>query len=974
MEKGEAEEKRRPFFREIRRYYCEYCGICRSKKTLIASHILAQHKDEMDWDKGDEEVEVDKCNTCEECGASFNKPAYLKQHMLSHSLEFWYVLASIEDRGFAGINLFKLTIPFGWREALDPTKELQNARGYGLEWTSTRGETSCEAPSSDPQSRSVAIKRHVVELHSEDCPSTSIEGQKQHVCQEPGCGKVFQFASKLRKHKDSHVKLDSVEAFCSEPDCMKYFSNKQCLQDHIQSCHTHITCEICGKKEWKKNIRSHLRTHEEGASSLEIKCEYEGSLHTFTKKSNLLQHVKAVHLQQKPFSCSFSGCSKTFSYKHVRDKHEKSECHVYAYGDFEEADEQFRSRPRGGRKRMCPTVEMLVRKRVTPPDQFGPETEFLSQFFSQEEMAEILISLMGLLLLCLCIEIMTMTAEAECMKYKDPNQPLNTRINDLLSRMTLEEKIGQMTQIDRSVASPEVMYKYNIGSVLSGGGSVPAKNASAETWIRMVNDFQNGSLSTRLSIPLIYGIDAIHGHNNVYKATIFPHNVGLGATRKVDMEPILNFRGSKNVPTLNPPGTLTLLRGLELQLRLKLELQEFIIPLHLVCRDPRWGCCYESYSEDPRLVHAMTEIIPGLQGKIPANSRKGVPYVSGNDKVAACAKHYVGDGGTAMGINENNAMHANRELITGFLKGTLGFKGFVISDWQGIDMITSPSHSNYSYSIMKGISAGIDMIMVPYNYTEFIEGLTFQVKNKIIPMSRIDDAVKKILRVKFTMGLFEKPLADLRLVSQLGSLEHRELAREAVRRSLVLLKNGECAEKPILPLPKKTSKILVAGTHADNLGYQCGGWTIEWQGHSGNNLTHGTTVLSALRNTVAPETRVVYKKNPDAKFMKSNNFSHAIVIVGEPPYAEGAGDNPNLTIPKSGRRVIRNVCGAATYVVCLITGRPVVIKPYLSNTDALVAAWLPGTEAKELLMFCLVTMASLASFLAPGSNLCISCL
>ncbi|XP_050364501.1 transcription factor IIIA isoform X1 [Argentina anserina] len=416
MEKGEAEEKR-PIFRDIRRYYCEYCGICRSKKALIASHVLAEHKDEMERDKGGEEVEVKKSNTCEVCGASFKKPAYLKQHMLSHSLE---ELGCLRTRSC---------------EALDPTKELQNARGYGLEWTSTRGETSCEAPSSGPQSRCVTfersyvctiddcrstyrrkdhlnrhllqhqgklfkcpiencksefsfqgnVKRHVVEFHSEDCPSTSDIGQKQHVCQEPGCGKAFPFASKLRKHEDSHVKLDSVEAFCSEPDCMKYFSNKQCLQDHIQSCHTHITCEICGKKEWKKNIKSHLRTHEEGASSLEIKCDYEGCLHTFSKKSNLLQHVKALHLQQKPFACSFSGCGKTFSYKHVRDKHEKSGCHVYTYGDFEEADEQFRSRARGGRKRMCPTVEMLVRKRVSPPDQFGPETEFLSQFFSQEE-------------------------------------------------------------------------------------------------------------------------------------------------------------------------------------------------------------------------------------------------------------------------------------------------------------------------------------------------------------------------------------------------------------------------------------------------------------------------------------------------------------------------------------------------------------------------------------------------------------
>ncbi|XP_050381810.1 transcription factor IIIA-like [Argentina anserina] len=228
------------------------------------------------------------------------------------------------------------------------------------------------------------MKRHVVEFHSEDCHSTGIQGQKQHVCQEPGCGKVFQFALKLRKHEDSHVKLDSVEAFCSEPDCMKYFSNKQCLQDHIQSCHTRITCGICKRNVWKKNIKGHLRTHEEGASSLEIKCD-SACLHTFSTNSNLLQHVKAVHLQQKPFTCSYSGCSKTFSYKHIRDKHEKSDCHVYACGNFEESDQQFLSRPRGRRKRMCPTVEMLVRKRVTPLDQSGLETEFLFQFFSQEE-------------------------------------------------------------------------------------------------------------------------------------------------------------------------------------------------------------------------------------------------------------------------------------------------------------------------------------------------------------------------------------------------------------------------------------------------------------------------------------------------------------------------------------------------------------------------------------------------------------
>ncbi|KAM1395844.1 hypothetical protein ACFX2I_013607 [Malus domestica] len=574
-------------------------------------------------------------------------------------------------------------------------------------------------------------------------------------------------------------------------------------------------------------------------------------------------------------------------------------------------------------------------------------------------MARTPIFLMGLLLSCFFIAI----AEAEHIRYKDPKQPLNTRIRDLLSRMMLEEKIGQMVQIDRSVASSEVMKKYFIGSILSGGGSVPAQRASPEAWINMVNDFQKGSLSTRLGIPMIYGIDAVHGHNNVYKATIFPHNIGLGATR----DPVLVKRiGAATALEARATG-----------------IPYVFAPCIAVCRDPRWGRCYESYSEDHKIVQAMTEIIPGLQGELPANSRKGIPFVGGNKKVAACAKHYVGDGGTTRGINENNTvinrhgllsihmpgyydsiikgvatimvsysswngvkMHANHDLVTGFLKNTLHFRGFVISDWEGIDRITSPPHANYSYSIQAGVNAGIDMVMIPYNYTEFIDGLTFLVKNGIIPMSRIDDAVKRILRVKFVMGLFEEPLADRSLVDQLGSKEHRELAREAVRRSLVLLKNGESADVPLLPLPKKASKILVAGSHADNLGYQCGGWTIEWQGLSGNNLTEGTTILSAIKNTVDPQTKVVYKENPDADFVKSNDFSYAIVVVGEHPYAETFGDSLNLTIPDPGPSAITNVCGSVKCVVIVISGRPVVIQPYVPLMDALVAAWLPGTEGQ----------------------------
>uniref|UniRef100_A0A6V7QY86 Beta-glucosidase BoGH3B-like n=1 Tax=Ananas comosus var. bracteatus TaxID=296719 RepID=A0A6V7QY86_ANACO len=568
------------------------------------------------------------------------------------------------------------------------------------------------------------------------------------------------------------------------------------------------------------------------------------------------------------------------------------------------------------------------------------------------------ITVLVLILCCLAL-----TEGSEYLKYKDPKQPLNVRINDLLSRMTLAEKIGQMSQIERENATAEVIKKYFIGSVLSGGGSVPSPQASVETWVNMVNEMQKGALSTRLGIPIIYGIDAVHGHNNVYKATVFPHNIGLGATRDPTIVKKIGAATALEVRATGIPYVFA--------------------PCVAVCRDPRWGRCYESYSEDPKVVEEMTVIIPGLQGEIPANSRKGVPFVAGRKKVAACAKHYVGDGGTHMGINENNTivnfhgllsihmppyydaiikgvstvmvsysswngvkMHANHYLVTDFLKNKLRFRGFVISDWQGIDRITSPPHANYSYSIQAGIHAGIDMVMIPYDYIEFIDDLTLQVENNIIPMSRINDAVRRILRVKFTMGLFENPYADLSLANELGKPEHRELAREAVRKSLVLLKNGKSADDPMLPLPKKAKKILVAGTHADNLGYQCGGWTITWQGLSGNNLTAGTTILKAIKSTVDDATEVVYSENPDHDFVESNKFDYAIVVVGEHPYAETAGDNLNLTIPDPGPSTIKNVCNSVRCVVVIISGRPLVIKPYMGMMDALVAAWLPGTEGQ----------------------------
>ncbi|CAN1251672.1 Beta-glucosidase BoGH3B [Linum perenne] len=574
-----------------------------------------------------------------------------------------------------------------------------------------------------------------------------------------------------------------------------------------------------------------------------------------------------------------------------------------------------------------------------------------------------------LVLLALCISLLaadaTATTGSNYLKYKDPKQPVGARIKDLLKRMTVEEKIGQMVQVDRLVASPDVMKKYFLGSVLSGGGSVPAPKATAEAWVNMVNGLQKGALSTRLGIPMIYGIDAVHGHNNVYKATIFPHNVGLGVTRDPQLIKKIGDATAKEVRATGIPYAFA--------------------PCIAVCRDPRWGRCYESYSEDHTIVQKMTEIIPGLQGDLPANSRKGVPFVDNRTKVAACAKHYVGDGGTTKGINENNTvvssnglmsihmpayfnsiakgvatvmvsysswngkkMHANKELVTGFLKDKMKFRGFVISDWQGVDRITSPPHVNYSSSITAGVSAGIDMVMVAYNYTEFIDILTYQVKKNIIPITRINDAVQRILRVKFIMGLFEKPIADYSMANEIGKQAHRELAREAVRKSLVLLKNGDNKTGPMLPLPKHASRILVAGTHANNLGYQCGGWTISHQGLNGNNYTTGTTILSGITSTVDPTTEIFYHTNPPADFIESNNFSYAIVVVGEIPYAESQGDNGNLTIPEAGITAINNVCGWTKCVVVLVSGRPLVIQPYLPKITALVAAWLPGTEGQGI--------------------------
>lgn len=489
--------------------------------------------------------------------------------------------------------------------------------------------------------------------------------------------------------------------------------------------------------------------------------------------------------------------------------------------------------------------------------------------------------------------------------------------------------------------------------------------ASPKDWADMVDSFQASALKSRLGVPIIYGTDAVHGHNNVFGATVFPHNVALGATRDVDLVQRIGAATALEVRATGVHYTFA--------------------PCVAVCRDPRWGRCFESFSEDTEIVRQMTSVVSGLQGLPPQGHPIGYPYIAGRNNVAACAKHFVGDGGTDRGVNEGNAilpydelekihmapyldclsqgvstvmatysswngskLHSDHYLLTQILKDKLGFKGFLISDWEGIDRLSQPHGSDYRYCVLSSIKAGMDMIMVPYRYQQYLEDSTLLVKSGDIPMARIDDAVERILRVKFVAGLFEHPFTDRSLLDVVGCKRHRELAREAVRKSLVLLKNGKDPTKPFLPLDRKARRILVAGSHAHDLGFQCGGWTMTWHGDSGR-ITIGTTILDAIKATVGDKTEIVYEQYPSQTTLAEHDFSFAIVVVGELPYAEFLGDNAELKIPLNGTEFVMSVSEHIPTLAILISGRPMVLEPeLLQNVDALVAAWLPGSEGEGI--------------------------
>ncbi|CAN6692906.1 unnamed protein product [Malus baccata var. baccata] len=549
--------------------------------------------------------------------------------------------------------------------------------------------------------------------------------------------------------------------------------------------------------------------------------------------------------------------------------------------------------------------------------------------------------------------------------YRNPNEPIEARVKDLLSRMTLREKAGQMTQIERQVSTPEAIRDFSIGSILSAGGSVPFENALSKDWADMVDGFQRSALENRLGIPMIYGIDAVHGNNSVYGATIFPHNVGLGASRDADLAERIGAATALEVRASGIHYTFA--------------------PCVAVCKDPRWGRCYESFSEDTEIVRKMTTVVTGLQGQPPEGHPKGYPFVMGRNKTIACAKHFVGDGGTHKGLNEGNTissyedlerihvapyldcisqgvstvmasysswngskLHADRFLLTEVLKDKLGFKGFVISDWEALDRLCEPQGSDYRFCISSSVNAGVDMVMVPFRYEQFVEDLVYLVEHGEIPMSRIDDAVERILRVKFVASIFEHPFSDRSLLDIVGCKLHRDLAREAVRKSLVMLKNGKDPRKPFLPLDRKVKRILVTGTHADDLGYQCGGWTATWDGRSGR-ITIGTTVLEAIKKAVGDDTEIIYELCPSTETLARQDISFAVVAVGEGPYAEFRGDNLTLVIPFNGADVISSVADRFPTLVILISGRPLTLEPQLlEKMDALVAAWLPGSEGEGI--------------------------
>ncbi len=533
------------------------------------------------------------------------------------------------------------------------------------------------------------------------------------------------------------------------------------------------------------------------------------------------------------------------------------------------------------------------------------------------------------------------------------------RIEQILASMTLPQKVGQMTQPEIKFITPEQVKRFYIGSVLNGGGAWPGGNkyAALADWVKLAEAYHQASLATdmKLPVPVIWGTDAVHGHNNVLGTTLFPHNMALGATRNPALVAEIGTAVARQVRASGIPWTFA--------------------PTLAVSQDMRWGRAYESYSADPAVVEQLgAAFVRGLQGQL------------GTDESAlATAKHFIGDGGTHLGRDQGQTratekmlrdthgrgyygalgagaqtvmasfnswfdtrankdegkLHGQRHLMTTVLKEQMGFDGLIVSDWNGIGQVAGCSDTRCA----QAINAGIDMVMVPEHWQEFIRETIAQVERGEIPMARIDDAVRRILRVKLRAGLFDKSPAQNRLAGQADALLARELARRAVRESLVLLKN----EGQVLPL-RRDARVLVVGKSADSMENQTGGWTLSWQGTGNKNsdFAAGQTVLAGLRETLG-EQRVSF--SIDGRGVRLADYDAVIAVIGETPYAEGNGDIPPWgTLRHADRHpedlaALQAVAGQGKPVITVfISGRPLHVNDLINASDAFVAAWLPGTE------------------------------
>lgn len=526
----------------------------------------------------------------------------------------------------------------------------------------------------------------------------------------------------------------------------------------------------------------------------------------------------------------------------------------------------------------------------------------------------------------------------------------------VLAKMTLEEKAGQMIMAEQSfLKSPADIANYHLGALLSGAGSGPRGGSNDQRgWTNMIAGYQSQAAQSRLKIPLLYGIDAVHGNNNVPGATLFPHNIGLGATRD--------------------PGLVERIAAATAEETRAIGANWDFSPCVTIPQDVRWGRTYEGFSQDPNIVSQLGDAsVQGLQGQ----------NLTAPASMLACAKHFVGDGGTTYGTSPINGfgldqgdtrlslddlrdvhlppfrsaissgvgsimvsysslnglkMSQNRTLLTDVLRGELGFEGIVLSDYDALDQLGP----DYKTNISNSVNAGLDMIMVTDKYQIAYNHLIALVKEGRIPQARMDDAVLRILRVKSAMGLLKDnpnvaPAGYL--AGTFGGAAHRDLARQAVRQSLVLLKN----DNRTLPLAKNIGRLAVSGSGADDTGRQCGGWSVVWQGQTGNVVPGATSILSAIKKTVSPQTQVSYSRD-------GQNLPEAdanLVIVGETPYAEYKGDARDLTLPTEDAATIARArqTGKPTVVV-MVSGRPQILGDSVGNADALVAAWLPGSEGQ----------------------------